>query len=66
MQFHAPKGETATGGLTKALTTMGGTAVFFGGIALVYSATEVLMESVRGVADWRNGALAGLAAGACE
>lgn len=63
VQWTAPKGETAQAGLRKALMKMGSTVLAFGGIALVYSGTEVLLESMRGTADWRNGAIAGLASG---
>jgi hypothetical protein len=42
---------------------MGATMMLFGGVAVTYAACEAAMESIRGEADWKNGAIAGLAAG---
>ena len=37
--------------------------LLFGGVAVTYAACEAAMESFRGEADWKNGAIGGLAAG---
>jgi hypothetical protein len=42
---------------------MGSTMILFGGVAVTYAACEAAMESFRGEADWKNGAVAGLATG---
>ena len=42
---------------------MGSSMLLFGGVAVTYAACEAAMESFRGEADWKNGAIAGLAAG---
>jgi Tim17/Tim22/Tim23/Pmp24 family len=65
LQFNVAKtSETTLQGMGKTATILGSTMLFFGGVALTYSACECLCESYRGEADWKNGALAGLAAGA--
>ena len=64
MQFHVEKtAETTMQGMVKTATTLGGSMLMFGSIALVYAAAESAAEAFRGEADWKNGALAGLASG---
>lgn len=42
---------------------MGSTMLVFGSVAFTYAACEAALESFRGEADWKNGAVAGFAAG---
>lgn len=63
LQFHYVKNESSLGALSKSATMMGSTMLLFGGVAVTYAACEAAMESFRGEADWKNGAVAGLAAG---
>lgn len=63
-QFNiGPSSDTALQGMAKTATTLGATMLIFGGVAAIFSSVEALSESVRGEADWKNGALGGLAAG---
>eukprot|EP01025_Chloroclados_australasicus_P061134 TRINITY_DN7976_c0_g1_i1.p3 TRINITY_DN7976_c0_g1~~TRINITY_DN7976_c0_g1_i1.p3 ORF type:complete len:154 (-),score=21.42 TRINITY_DN7976_c0_g1_i1:300-761(-) len=48
----------------QSLTRFGGSVLLFAGVAGAYAGSEALLESLRGKADWRNGAMAGLASGA--
>lgn len=57
------KNETSLGALGKSATTMGSTMLMFGSVAFTYAACEAALESFRGEADWKNGAMAGFAAG---
>eukprot|EP00892_Ulva_mutabilis_P003015 jgi/Ulvmu1/12714/UM095_0018.1 len=61
--FNIVKNETSLGALGKSATTMGSTMLVFGSVAFTYAACEAALESFRGEADWKNGALAGFAAG---
>lgn len=64
LQANIVKHETSLGALGKTATTMGSTMLLFGSVAFTYAACEAALESFRGEADWKNGALAGFAAGA--
>lgn len=66
LQFNLVRHETSLGALNKSATTMAATMMVFGGVAAVYAAVEAGMEAFRGQADWKNGAVGGLAAGACR
>lgn len=61
--FNLVRNETSLKALGKTLSVMGATMLAYGGVALVYSGTEAFAEMARGQADWKNGALGGLAAG---
>jgi len=63
VQFSIVKNETSLGALGKSATTMGSTMLMFGSVAFTYAACEAALESFRGEADWKNGAMAGFAAG---
>jgi hypothetical protein len=65
VQFNVKRtAETTLQGMGRTATTLGATMLLFGGVACVYASIESISEAYRGQADWKNGAIAGLAAGA--
>ena len=64
LQFNLEaKRETTMQGMSRTATILGSTMLFYGGVAITYASVEAACEAVRGEADWKNGALGGLAAG---